>query len=211
MTIFQLLSSRSALLLLAIAVLLHSPSANAEDVLDPDDVDLFEELEFETTILTADPGPNPDKDTAGAASVLGQDPVWWDLMQKSFSAKSNLQKCYKRGDTPPTHGSTCSERRKSCLFGTQTCPGGAKFPKLYCMCKHGVWSCEYHNCPQCPRNAPPPGTVDADLDGEDEMMPCPAEEGLTCSYNTQQWYVKYIMKCATCSVNIVDSSESFTS
>lgn len=168
-------SSSISFLLAVMLVLLQVTYISAQDAgmqpeENPDDAS-FEELVFETTVLSADAGPDPE----GEEAPLSLDPVWWDMMKRQFSEKANLQKCYKRGGTPPVHGSTCSERKKSCLFGTQTCPGGLQLPELHCKCKNGVWICEYQKCPQCPRDPP------------SEELACPATEGLTCNYDTQQW------------------------
>lgn len=138
----------------------------------------FEAMQFETKIIEADPGPDP----SGIAPKLpvGEQP-WWSKVKDVFSEQENLKRCFKRDDTPPIHGSICSDRPKSCLFGTQICPGDEQFPQLHCACKAEKWFCEPYNCPQCPED-PPSNTPD-----DEEVLTCPPGEGLTCKYDTVKW------------------------
>lgn len=172
---------------LTLVILLQIASINAQDAPVPaDEVVFVEQLDFETTIMTADTNPTLAGEVTSTEQAELLNPVWWDTMQSSFSEKdTNLQRCFKRSDTPPTHGSSCSDKRKSCLFGTQTCPDGAQFPEMHCMCTDGVWICSYHNCPHCPDKAP-----SSAASGDGEVLKCPAEGRLTCNYNRQQWYVR---------------------
>lgn len=75
--------------------------------------------------------------------------VWYEAVKQNFVG-TRLKRCHKRGDTPPTEGTGCAARPKTCFFGYQGC-GNSQYPDTRCFCdgKEGsqTWSCTPVSCP----------------------------------------------------------------
>jgi len=74
--------------------------------------------------------------------------AWWSMVSSNFKGK-NLSTCADRNDIPPEHGSSCSNKIKTCFFGTMTCPSGQNpATRCYCDGKLGSkkWSCSTMTC-----------------------------------------------------------------
>lgn len=79
------------------------------------------------------------------------EPAWWPRIAATFNG-TNLKKCRKRKDRPPSAGKRCQREAKTCFFGTQLCPNGVgPHPATRCFCDgiHGdrVWTCDEAECP----------------------------------------------------------------
>lgn len=85
---------------------------------------------------------------------------WWDTIRDSYEG-DDLKRCRKRS-VPPSPGTGCAMRAKTCFFGNQECSSVGPFPDTKCSCDGvkgvaGTWTCGTVSCPP-----PAPNTVVAD-------------------------------------------------
>lgn len=99
---------------------------------------------------TVAPTPSPVAVNTGPWSYTLPD--WWDTISETHEG-DDLKRCYKR-QNPPTVGTTCAKRAKTCYWGDQPCgiDGSIPYPTTTCHCDgenglRGTWSCEPVVCP----------------------------------------------------------------
>jgi hypothetical protein len=133
--------------------------------------------------------------------------LWWSRIVSEFEG-IRLATCEKKTN-PPTSGSKCSKKPKTCFFGTQDCDGYGAHPQTLCHCDGAVgsqtWNCTEEKCPLFP---PPSSgcTADGQTDLSNNDPLCPISSPLSggasgtcvaglfgkrCSYGSEKWYVLY--------------------
>mmetsp|Transcript_15611 Transcript_15611/g.26085 ORF Transcript_15611/g.26085 Transcript_15611/m.26085 type:complete len:205 (-) Transcript_15611:1300-1914(-) len=137
------------------------------------------------------------------------EPEWYKRIEAEFPGE-NVKRCVKRQPSGPKEqpatGEPCSDKQKTCFFGSTTCESGVSHPSDKCVCEERTWSCvsgeywlpcpcppagsgmEVFNDPACPVDSASMSSTPCD-----EAL---AASGLSCQYGNKDC-------CGTCKAESV--------